>query len=70
VLLASWPRHRGFGNAREVRKLFNDVVRRQAKLLHGARLRTDLLRTIPAEAIPRPTMQSVSVRPPKYSGYL
>ena len=70
VLLASWPRHRGFGNAREVRKLFNDVVHRQAKLLHGTRLRTDLLRTIPAEAIPRPTKQSVSVRPPKYSGYL
>jgi hypothetical protein len=75
TLLASWPRHRGFGNAREVRKLFHDVTNRQARLLHGVRgqgerLRTDLMRTIPAEAIPAPVIQTVSKRPGKYVGYL
>ena len=69
-LLASWPRHRGFGNAREVRKLFNEVVRRQAKLLAAeSRLRTDLMRTIPPEAIPAPSKRTTTERP-RYAGYL
>jgi hypothetical protein len=68
-LLASWPRHRGFGNAREVRKLFNEVVRRQAKgLTNKPTLRTDLLRIIPAEAIPAPS-QRTPANPPN-AGYL
>jgi len=69
-LLASWPRHRGFGNAREVRKLFNEVVRRQAKLLAAeSRLRTDLMRTIPPDAIPAPSKRTTTERP-RYAGYL
>jgi hypothetical protein len=33
--IASWPRHRGFGNGREVRRLFTEITRRQAELLYG-----------------------------------
>lgn len=54
--IAAWPRHRGFGNGREVRKLFGDVTRRHSELLvagGGARsLSAEQLRTITAEAIP------------------
>ena len=70
ALLASWPRHRGFGNAREVRKLFHEVVRRQARLVAAEpRLFTDILRIIPAEAIPRPSKCTLNV-PTRYPGYL
>ena len=70
-LLASWPRHRGFGNAREVRKLFHEVVRRQAKLVAGeSRYGTDLLKRIPADAIPPPSTRKASNLPPRNAGYL
>lgn len=54
--VSAWPRHRGFGNGREVRKLFGDVTRRHSELLvAGSSVRSisaDQLRTITAEAIP------------------
>ena len=66
--IAAWPRHRGFGNGREVRKLFGDVTRRQSELLvagGSTRLLTaEQLRTITAEAIPtsRPASFDIGVR--------
>lgn len=54
--IAAWPRHRGFGNGREVRKLFGDVTRRHSELLvvggSPRSITADQLRTITAEAIP------------------
>lgn len=66
--VAAWPRHRGFGNGREVRKLFGDVTRRQSELLVAdgstRSLTAEQLRTITAEAIPtaRPASFDVGVR--------
>ncbi|MEN9805371.1 MAG: hypothetical protein RIS41_2218 [Actinomycetota bacterium] len=66
--IAAWPRHRGFGNGREVRKLFGDVTRRQSELLVAGgstrSLTAEQLRTITAEAIPtsRPASFDVGVR--------
>jgi len=55
-LIAAWPRHRGFGNGREVRKLFGDVTRRHSELLVASgpvrSISAEQLRTITAEAIP------------------
>ena len=72
ALLGSWPRHRGFGNGREVRRLFHTVVRNQAELVtEGGAINTQLLRTIPAAAIPVPIPVSVPPRGARnYSGYL
>lgn len=54
--VAAWPRHRGFGNGREVRKLFGDITRRHSELLVAAgsprSITADQLRTITAEAVP------------------
>ena len=50
--MSSWPRHRGFGNGREVRKLFNDITRRHAALIAETRPSTQLLRRIPVAAVP------------------
>lgn len=56
--IAAWPRWRGFGNGREVRKLFGDIARRHAEILFaqgdGKKVSTEALRTITAEAIPEP----------------
>ena len=66
--IAAWPRHRGFGNGREVRKLFGDVTRRHSELLvAGGSFRSitaDQLRTITAEAVPAApeVMPSLGVR--------
>ena len=66
--IAAWPRHRGFGNGREVRKLFGDVTRRHSELLvAGGSVRSitaDQLRTITAEAVPAApeVMPSLGVR--------
>lgn len=55
----SWPRHRGFGNGREVRRLFTEIIRRQAELLAGSAGPTgplsnvDLCR-LTAAAVPSP----------------
>lgn len=52
--IASMPRHHGFGNGREMRKLFHTAVRRQAQLLHanvGATMSASTLRSLSAEAI-------------------
>jgi len=71
AVLESWPRHRGFGNAREVRKLFNDVVRRQARMLKPVSKRdTAAMRLITAAAIPRPAKRTVTDRRPSNAGYL
>ena len=73
--VAAWPRHRGFGNGREVRKLFGDVTRRQSELLvaggSARSLTAEQLRTITAEAIPsaRPASFDVGVRY-GHGGYL
>jgi len=54
--IAAWPRWRGFGNGREVRKLFGDIARRHAELLfaqgEGKKASDDTLRTITAAAVP------------------
>lgn len=54
--IAAWPRWRGFGNGREVRKLFGDIARRHAELLFAEgdskKVSTEALRTITAEAVP------------------
>ena len=66
--IAAWPRHRGFGNGREVRKLFGDVTRRHSELLvAGGSVRSitaDQLRTITAGAVPAApeVMPSLGVR--------
>lgn len=51
--IASLPRHEGFGNAREIRRLFNEVVCNHAELLSRvAHPSTEQLRVIPPSAIP------------------
>lgn len=54
--IAAWPRWRGFGNGREVRKLFGDIARRHAELLFaqgdGKKVTTEALRTITSDAVP------------------
>ncbi|MEY2996600.1 MAG: hypothetical protein RLZZ39_1425 [Actinomycetota bacterium] len=59
--IGGWPRHRGFGNGREVRKLFGDVTRRHSELLVASgsvrSITAEQLRTITADAIPAPTHQ-------------
>ena len=72
ALIASWPRHRGFNNAREVRKLFHEVARNHAALLDGAaRLDSTMLRVLPASVIPDPIAVVVN-RPTRdpFGGYL
>jgi hypothetical protein len=63
--IAAWPRHRGFGNGREVRKLFGDVTRRQSELLvaggSARSLTAEQLRTITAEAIPTSRSSSFDI---------
>lgn len=51
--IAAWPRHRGFGNGREVRKLFSDITRRHASIVAATdRPTPDALRIVPADAVP------------------
>lgn len=64
--MAAWPRHRGFGNGREARKLFNEVTRRHAVLLAGQRPSTERLRTIPGAAVPVPPIARQSTPHPGY----
>lgn len=66
--MAAWPRHRGFGNGREVRKLFNDITRRHAALIAATRPSTELLRRIPAEAVPPAAAAAPVLR--AHPGYL
>ncbi len=69
ALIASWPRHRGFNNAREVRKLFHEVVRNHAAMLdHGTRHDADTLRLLPGSVIPGPV--AVVVNKPTRDGYV
>ncbi|CAB4889905.1 unannotated protein [freshwater metagenome] len=65
--MSTWPRHRGFGNGREVRKLFNEVTRRHAMLLAGQRPSTERLRTITPAAVPVPP---ATHRPNPHPGYM
>ena len=53
-VIAAWPRHHGFGNAREVRKLFSDIIRRHATLVATDTAGEYSLGTLPPEAVPTP----------------
>jgi len=64
--IAALPRRHGFGNGREVRKLFNEVTRRHAQLLAGTKPDTAILRTLTAEAVPAPVQRATERHP----GYL
>jgi len=66
--MAAWPHHRGFGNGREVRKLFNDITRRHAALIAESKPSTQLLRRIPASAVP--VAPVAPVRRSDHPGYL
>lgn len=69
--IAGWPRHRGFGNGREVRKLFSDITRRHASIVAAADRAvapsTDTLRIIPADAVPTAPAAPAT---PRHLGYL
>ena len=58
------PRPHGFANGREMRKLFFEVVRRQAELLVATGEVADLtdaeLMAIPVEAIPSPMVKEAA----------
>jgi len=74
--IAAWPRWRGFGNGREVRKLFGDIARRHAELLFaagdGKKVSTEALRTITADAVPDSPVYQQPVTGVRYGdgGYL
>ena len=55
-LLRSLDRREGFGNAREVRRLFGRIIANHAVLVHNEQdgVSTDDLRMIPAAAVPEP----------------
>ena len=68
--IAAWPRHRGFGNGREVRKLYSDITRRHASIVAAGRTgapSADALRIVPADAVP--AAPPVATRP-RHLGYL
>ena len=61
-LIASWARGHGFGNAREIRRLFQQVTAAQALVLAGrSRLDTRMLTRITEEMIPAPVDLRVHV---------
>ena len=71
TIITGWPRHRGFGNGREVRKLFSDITRCHASIVASADRSvapsTDTLRILTADAVPSaPAMSST----PRTLGYL
>jgi len=76
ALLDSLPRHPGFGNAREVRNLFHEIVRRHAVAAstrpEDEPIDTEALRTITPEAIPGPVGDDSSAHhtPNHHPGYL
>ncbi|MBU3719113.1 MAG: AAA family ATPase, partial [Actinobacteria bacterium] len=76
AFIAAWPRWRGFGNGREVRKLFGDIARRHAELLFAEgdskKVSTEALRTITTEAVPEPPEYRQPVAGVRYGdgGYL
>ena len=64
-----WTRRQGFGNARDVRNLFHEVIRKHAVLVDADGADAQALRTITAGAIPDPR----GPRPPtdsRHPGYL
>ncbi len=66
-LLARMPRGRGFGNGREVRRLFHAAVREHASgLAHKERPDTMALRTLTADVFPQPAAPQPRATP----GYL
>jgi SpoVK/Ycf46/Vps4 family AAA+-type ATPase len=68
--IAAWPRHRGFGNGREVRKLFSDITRRHASIVAAGRTgapSADALRVVPADAVP---VAPAATTGPRHLGYL
>lgn len=68
--LTALPRHDGFGNGREVRRLFTNVVRRHAAALSSqTSLPPGALTHIPASAIP-PPVATQTVGPQQHPGYL
>lgn len=66
AVIAAWPRHHGFGNAREVRKLFSDITRRHATLVAADTSGTCSLGTLPPEAVPAPVAATTA----GHRGYL
>ena len=52
--IAAWTRRQGFGNARDVRNLFHEVIRKHAVLIDADGADAQALRTITADAIPDP----------------
>ena len=69
ALIASWPRHRSFGNARQARRLFNELIAEHAGwLVERGITEGDALRLILAEHVPAtPHQESLEVVP---AGYL
>jgi hypothetical protein len=66
----SLPRSRGFGNGREMRNLFNEVVRRHSvRVVHGGRIASNDLVTIDADDIPVPAPAAMS-QPMRVGAYL
>jgi hypothetical protein len=77
AFIDSWARGPGFGNAREVRRLFHHVVGVQAAMLADeSPLDTDVLRRITGEMIPDPVHEGggLSLAGPanvnRFGGYL
>ena len=66
AVITGWPRHHGFGNAREVRKLFSDTIRRHASLVSAGPEGAVSLRSLPPDAVPAPARVST----PAHRGYL
>ncbi len=61
VLVNSWPRGRGFGNGREMRNLFNEVVRRHAvRVVGDGEIFVEDLTTISAQDIPEPAVATAA----------
>lgn len=74
--IAAMPRGDGFGNARDTRRLFNDVVCNHASMLSGvAKPTKQQLQLISADAIPRvsipvPAKQGSAPAVERWAGYL
>lgn len=60
----SWPRHEGFGNGRDVRRLFNTIIGNQATLLaQETQPSFASLQLITAESVPEPLLNQVEPEP-------
>jgi hypothetical protein len=74
-LVASWPRDRGFANAREVRRLFDEIVGRHAvsaaiAMDEQTRLATAALQRLGVEHVPVPRVAREPSPRPRHGPYL